>query len=244
MQTVDRAFTVLRAIAAQPSTSTLADVARAAELPKATVHRLLGALEEQSMVQQIGGRWALGPGLLTLTHEAAPVSALRELARPHLVELAQRLEEHASLAVPDGDATLYIDTAVSESSVTVQDWTGERLPYHASAAGLALMSSWTEDEVTRYTDAGLEAFTDSTVTTLKGLRHKITCVANDGAVWTRQEFSDDVNGIGAPILDRRGVAVGAINIYGPDYRFPGDRKEAEIVAPLLAACTRISSLLD
>jgi len=106
VQTIDRAFAVLRALAARPGTSTLSDVAREAGLPKSTVSRLLGALEEQAAVQALGGRWALGPGLTTLTHQAAPVSALRELARPDLVDLAEAFGENASLAIADDDAAL------------------------------------------------------------------------------------------------------------------------------------------
>ena len=131
MQAIDRAFTVLRALASRPGTSTLADVTREADLPKSTVLRLLIALEDQGAVQTVGGRYAIGPGLAALSHQGAPVSALKEVARPHIVELADLLQENVSLTIDDGDATLYIDTAVAESSVMVQDWTGERLPYHS-----------------------------------------------------------------------------------------------------------------
>lgn len=243
MQTIDRAFTVLRALAAENGTSTLADVSRASGLPRSTVLRLLGALEEQGMTQSIGGRWALGPGLTTLTHQTSPVSALKELARPHLLELADLIGENASLVIADGDGALYIDTAVAKSVVSVQNWTGERLPFHSSAAGLCLMSKWTDHQLRRYAAAGMTQFTRATVATLPDLRRRMIHIRDNGVVWTLREFSDDVNGVGAPIIGPDGEAIGAINVYGPDYRFPGPRPLDEITDPLIEACARISARL-
>ena len=76
-----------------------------------------------------------------------------------------------------------------------------------------------------------------------GVATKLADLARDGVVWTRREFADDVNGIGAPILGPDGAAVGAINVYGPTYRFPGDRPEAEIGRLVSDACGRIAARL-
>ena len=243
MQAIERAFTVLRVLAGGSGTSTLAEVARSSGLPKSTVLRLLNALHDQGAVQIVGGRYAIGPGLSALTDHGAPVSALKEIARPHLVDLADLLEENVALTIADGDATLYVDTALAESSVMVTDWTGERLPYHASAGGLALMSTWTAADRRRLVEAGLEPFTSSTVVTAAGLQAKMTAMADDGVVWTTQEYSEDVNGVAALITTAGGRVVGALNAYGPDYRFPGERAVDEITGPLLETCRHIGERL-
>jgi|DEB0MinimDraft_10_1074344.scaffolds.fasta_scaffold04170_2 DNA-binding IclR family transcriptional regulator len=243
MQAVDRIFSVLRALARQPGTTTLADLARRTSLPKPSLLRLLAALEDQGAVQSINGRYAIGPGLASLTQETPPISSLREIARPHLVELAGALHENVSLTVADDDHTLYLDTAVAESSVMVQDWTGERLPYHASAGGLVLMSTWSPADISRYAATRPQAFTAATVTTLTGLRAKIDEVNRTQVVWTHQEFSDDVNGVGTPITDAAGTVRGALNAYGPSYRFPGSRAPEEIARKLIAAGQAIGTRL-
>lgn len=243
MQAIDRAFTVLRALASRPGTSTLADVTREADLPKSTVLRLLIALEDQGAVQRLGGRYAIGPGLAALSHHGAPVSALKEVARPHLVELAELLEENVSLAIADGDATLYLDTATATSSVMVRDWTGERLPYHASAAGLALMTHWAAEDVRDLVAGGLEPFTATTATTLPQIEAKLATARATGVVWTHQEFSDDVNGVGAVIAGPSDEAAGALNAYGPDYRFPGVRDPSDIATAVAETANRIAERL-
>jgi len=239
MQGIERAFTVLRALAGKPGTSSLAEVTRASGLPKSTVLRLLAALEEQGAVQSLAGRYSIGPGLAALSHHGAPVSALREVVRPYLLEAAEALEENVSLTIEDGDATLYLDTAVAESSVRVHDWTGERLPYHASAGGLALLSTRSKAEIDALVKGGLEAFTASTVTTRTGITKKFAELAENGVVWTRQEFSDDVNGVASLIRRGSGEVVASLNVYGPNYRFPGERDEAEVASILIDACNKI-----
>lgn len=240
MQAIDRAFTVLRALASRRGTSTLADVTRESGLPKSTVLRLLIALEDQGAVQTVGGRYAIGPGLAALSHQGAPASALKEVARPHLVELADILQENVSLMIADDEATLYIDTALAEGSVTVQDWTGERLPYHGSAGGLVLLSTWSDDEITAFVGEGLEAYTPTTVTSLDEVMAKVEQARDTGVVFTHQEFSDEVNGVGALVTGPTGDVLGAINTYGPDYRFPGERDVDEIAAAVRETARRIS----
>jgi DNA-binding IclR family transcriptional regulator len=171
------------------------------------------------------------------------VSALKEIARPYMVEVAEDLSENVSLTIEDGAATLYLDTAVAQSSVQVKDWTGERLPYHASSGGLALLSTWSSEKVDELVEGGLQTFTSSTVVTRDGLDTKFRHLSQHGVVWTLQEFSDDVTGVAAVIRTAANDVVGALNAYGPDYRFPGDRPESEIAGVLIAACEKIGDRL-
>ena len=81
------------------------------------------------------------------------------------------------------------------------------------------------------------------MTTAAGIGRKLEELSTAGVVWTRQEFADDVNGVGAPILGPTGEAVGAIDIYGPTYRFPGDVSESTVAATVTDACDRIATRL-
>ena len=188
-----------------------------------------------------GARYAIGSGLATLTHDAAPVGSLRELVRPYLIELTNALGENASLGIADGDALLYLDTVSGESVVQVQDWTGERVPLHATAAGLALMASWTDAEVSAYAADGLDVLTEETVGTLTALRRRLRSVRAAGCAWTLGDFSDEVNGIGAVIVGAHGVPVGAVSVHGPTFRFPSHLGEPTITAAVTDAAARISA---
>lgn len=243
MQTIDRAFGVLRALASRRATSSLADVARLAALPKSTTSRILASLENLGMVDQVGGRYSIGSGLATLTHDATPVGSLRDVARPYLLDLAEHLGENVSLAIADEDAVLYIDSVPGAGVVQVPHWTGERVPFHGSAAGLALMSGWSDGRLSEYAADGLEALTPATITSLTALRTRIRAVRSTGVAWTRAEFSDEVNGAAAPIIGDGDDVVGALSAYGPTFRFPGDRPPDEIETAISDAAARISAHL-
>lgn len=243
MQTIERTFAVLRAIAEGDESVGVSEVARRAGLAKSTTSRILASLDELGMIDRLDDRYVIGQGLASLTDGARPGVALRDVARPYLVDLADEFGESVALAVEDGDEMVYVDTAVSEGMVQVRDWTGERFPLHTTSAGLVLLAAWTDDEVARYGQGDLEAFTDQTVTSADGLAARMRLVRDEGVAWTMGEFDEEINGIAAPIRDTNGTVVGAVNVSGPVYRFPADRPEPEIIEALVTACTQIGDRL-
>lgn len=244
MKTIERAFAVLRALAQQPESAGVSELARRAGLPKSTTSRILASLEELGMVERVAERFIIGPGLATLTHSATPVTSLRDVARPYLLELAEAVAEGVALAVPDGDDIVYVDTVPVQGAVQVQDWTGLRYPCHTVAAGLVLMAGWTDREIARYGRRDFERFTDLTISNATELATRIAEVRANGYAWTRGEFDDDLNGVAVALHDADGVAVGAINISGPMFRFPGDRPEAELTDLLAIAGSQINDRLS
>lgn len=243
MQTIERTFAVLRAIAEGDESVGVSEVARRAGLAKSTTSRILASLDQLGMVDRLDDRYVIGQGLAALTDGARPGVALRDVARPYLVDLADEFGESVALAVGDGDEMVYVDTAVSEGVVQVRDWTGERFPLHTTSAGLVLLAAWNDDEIDRYGRGELEAYTDKTVTTATGLRHRVAMVRREGVAWTLGEFDEEVNGIAAPISDTTGAVVGAVNVSGPAYRFPADRPTADVITALVTACTQIGDRL-
>ena len=63
VQSIERAFAILRALAVRPSGVT--ELADRVDLPKSTVARLLNALELEGAIEQVeaGGDYRLGPAI-------------------------------------------------------------------------------------------------------------------------------------------------------------------------------------
>ena len=123
VQSIDRAFGVLRALAAGPAGVT--DIADRVGLPKSTVSRMLSTLEELGAVEQVsvGGEYRIGWAMIELAAAARPGRSLISLARPHLVELARVTGEAAGISIPDGTDMLYLDQLTPNSELQVRDWT-------------------------------------------------------------------------------------------------------------------------
>ena len=225
MQTIERAFAALRAVRANQGSAGVSEVARATGLPKSTVSRLLTALEKVGAVDRFDptSGYVIGRGLMALASERPAIGSLRDVAQPYLRELTERLGESSGLTVADGQTALYIDHVSSDGSVRTRDWTGTRFPFHTVAGGLALLMTWSDASVERIADLGLESFSTETVTTKKDLRSKLTRGRRDEYVWTMGDFDLEINGVASPVRNGDGYAIGAISVYGPSYRFPGDR---------------------
>ena len=124
VQSIQRAFSVLRALSRSPMGVT--QLSESVGLPKSTVKRLLAALEEEGAVEQIevGGQYSIGDGLLDLS---GGLSSGRNLVswRPFLTALALEIDETVGLSVPDGKNVHYLDHVGPDTEVQVRDWTGE-----------------------------------------------------------------------------------------------------------------------
>ena len=219
----------------------VSDIARETRLAKSTVSRLLGTMEGLGVVDRDddAGRYRLGPGLSVFNPEATP--SLIELARPHLRDLVGDLGEDAGLAVTDGFDVLYIDQVGGPEPVQVVDWTGSRHPPHTVAAGYVLMRGWPKEKLSDYLSRPLIPSTVETDTSPDSVAERVGEWTDH--VWTYREFAGDVHGVASPILDPNGQIVAAVNLYGPSYRFPGERSPDEIGERLAEAGDRISRLL-
>jgi len=105
------------------------------------------------------------------------------------------------------------------------------------------MLGWSSAELDSYGRGDLEEFTAKTVASHAALLSRMEQVRIDRVAWTMGEFAEEINGAAAPIVDRAGLVVGAINVSGPTYRFPGTRTQAEIEGALVAACAQVSDRL-
>ena len=227
VQSIDRAFAVLRALASGPAGVT--EVSERVSLPKSTVSRLLSTLEEQGAVEQVavGGQYRIGWAMLELAAAARPGRSLVSVARPHLAELNRLAGEAAGLSIPDGTEMLYLDQLTPDSELQVRDWTGHRIPMHAVPSGQVVLA--TDDALTaRVLDAPLQRFTRHTITTATALRTKLRSVAEDGYAWAIEEFADGMNSVAAAVRAQDGHVVAALHVYGPASRFPGDRSRTEL----------------
>ena len=243
VQSIQRAFALLRALALGPAGVT--DLAERAELPKSTVARLLGALEAEGAVEQleIGGDYRLGAGLIDLAGAAAPGRNLIAAARPHLLELTDSTGETSGIAVLDGDEVLYLDHVESEEAVQVRSWTGEHVPLNVVSSGLILLMGQSPAFIDQYLSKPLTSLTPRSVTDPAILRQRLETIRADGYAWVFAEFDESLHSIAAPVWDASGEIIAALHVHGPAYRFPPADEVQAIGEAVKAAAARLSDQL-
>jgi IclR family transcriptional regulator, acetate operon repressor len=231
VQSIERAFAVLRSLSSGPAGVT--EIADQIELPKSTVSRLLGTLESIGVVEQVqvGGEYRIGAGMLDLAAAAQPVKSLVAAARPHLAELVRRTGEAAGVSIPDGLDMRYLDQVNPDGELQARDWTGTRIPMHAVPSGHVVLAASTQLQQTCFASNRIE-FTPHTLTTTTALKRRLADVTRDGYAWANEEFAIGMSSVAAAIHDPTGKVIGALHVYGPSSRFPGDR-DADQLGQLL-----------
>jgi DNA-binding IclR family transcriptional regulator len=136
---VDKAVTVLDALAAAPRGLALGELVAATGLPRATAHRIAVALERHGLVRRDGeGRFALGLRLVGLGRDAAAAYPLAEAARPVLAQLREQTGESVQLFVRSGDGRLCVESLESPHSLRWIVPVGQVLPLDRGSAGRVL----------------------------------------------------------------------------------------------------------
>jgi DNA-binding IclR family transcriptional regulator len=134
---VDKVAIVLRALFEAPRS--LAELQIAADLPRATAHRLAVALETHGLVRRDpDGRFALGLGLVALGHAAAAGFPLAELARPIILRLRDETGESVQLFVREIDGRRAVVSFPSPHALRWIVAEGALLPLDRGSAGRVL----------------------------------------------------------------------------------------------------------
>ena len=244
VQSIERAFALLRALATAPYGVT--ELAEQVDLPKSTVARLLSALESEGAVTQdeMGGEYRLGDGLLDIAGAAQPGRNLVATVRPFLLELSEEMGEAAGLGIMQGRDIYYLDHAEPEADVMVRDWTGEVLPMHSVPSGMAILAHLPQDEIAAYLAEPAEAVTPNTLVDPTAIHERLDAVRNLGYAWGYEEGVDGINSLAAPIISAGGEVVAAIHVHGPAYRFPNPDRTHDLGMRLIEAAAGIVAQLD
>ncbi|MGY1711049.1 IclR family transcriptional regulator [Geodermatophilus sp. SYSU D00758] len=220
---LDKAVSILRAVAAEPAT--LAELVERTGLPRATAHRLAVALEGHRLVRRTAaGAWAPGPGLAELSRGVAD---LADIAGRHLVVLRDTSGESAQFYVRDGATRVCVAAAERAHGLRDTVPVGARLPMTAGSAAHALLAFAPVDEVTPLLPAA--SFTARTLLDVRrrGWAHSVA------------EREAGVASLSAPVRDAAGGVLGAVSISGPVERL-GRRPAPEVVGAVLEAAGAIS----
>ena len=168
---------------------------------------------------------------------------ITEIMQPVVDELAQRLQESVFVAVLDEDSVRYVARATSNRVVSIGINIGSRAPAHAVSTGRVLLAGLSEDKLHAYLDSAvLEKITQNTVTSKVQLESLIDETRRQGWCIVDQELEVGLRSISAPIKNRSGEVVAALNVCCPSVRFTVKEMQAQITAG--AARRRLTHLPD
>ena len=221
IQSVDRAVSLLEAIAEAGGECTLTQLSHRTQLNISTCHHLLSTLVARGYVAKVPVRrsYALGARILYLSNACLRQVDLPARAAPFIEKINERTGETVHLAVLQGDAMMKVAKRESRHPVRVDTGTlGRTDAPHATATGKAMLAWLPEDDMRRVLAHGLARFTPKTITEWPDLLEALRHVRRNGYAMDDEEYQPGVICVGAAIRDHNGAVVGAISASTPTMR--------------------------
>lgn len=144
-----RAFDILECFSGGQTEQSITALCTRTGLPPATVHRMLANLVEWGAVERAArGRYRLGRRLWRLGNDVPSSRALKDIARPCLVDLHTMTGEVALLATRDDDHMMVADVIAGRTQLN--GWTAPRQLTLQSAPGLVALAHAPWEESRQY----------------------------------------------------------------------------------------------
>jgi IclR family pca regulon transcriptional regulator len=242
VQSLERGLAVIRAFDEHYPELTLSDVARRTGLTRAAARRFLLTLADLGYVRTDGRWFSLSPRILDLGYAYLSSLSLPDVAEPHLERLVAEVHESSSVSVLDGEDIVYVARVPTSRIMTVSINVGTRFPAYATSMGRVLLAALGEEELDAYlAHVELRPLSPRTVTSPESLRAELAKVRRQGWAMVDQELEEGLRSVGAPIRDRAGKTVAALNLSAHASRRTIAATRRELVPPLLATAARIEA---
>jgi IclR family transcriptional regulator, KDG regulon repressor len=249
VQTIERAAFILDILSHPPNGLSLGELARKANLPKGTAHRLLSSMAYFDLIRQepTTKNYLLGFKLVDLGNLLLSQIDLRSQARPLLINLSETVQETVHLVVLDKDKALYVDKVnlhQKASGLQMVSRLGSRIALHCSSVGKVLLAYMEKSDAEKLI-SGIELAkkTQNTISDPKKLIRHLSIVRDNGYAIDDEENEEGIRCVAAPIRNGSGRVEAAVSISGPTTRITMDRIQTDLKNLICETANSISAQL-
>ena len=243
VQGLQRGLSVIRAFGNAPSL-TIAEVAARTGLTRAVARRYLLTLQELECVVSQGNRFSLTPRLLDFGFAYLSTLDIPDLARPFVERVVETLHESCSVAVLDSVDAVFVLRVQASRLMSMNIRVGSRLPAYAGSMGKVLLAYLPPEQLDAYfARVSFKRFTPKTICDETSLRATMAEVRAKGYAFADEEVEAGVRTVAAPLFNRTGQVVAAINISSHAWRVSMKELKKSYLPVLLDASGQISRAL-
>lgn len=244
VQSFARGLAVLRSFGAHAPAQTLTEAAERCGLTRAAARRILLTLVYLGYVEHDGKWFRLTPRVLELGFAYLTSLPLWQRAQPALEALMAEVQESCSAAVLDSAEIVYVLRVQARRIMSVNLGVGSRLPAYCTSMGRVLLAGLPRNEwKARLAALPRQALTPRTVVEVDRLMDVLAQVHRQGWSLVDEELEPGLVTLAAPVIDRSGKVVAAINISGQRSRRTPAQMKQDLLPALLATAQHINELL-
>jgi IclR family transcriptional regulator, KDG regulon repressor len=245
VKSAERTLNLLELLSEQRQGLSLADISHALRIPKSSALQILRTLEAREYVarDRVTSRFQLDVRVFALGRAYAESMDLVREGQRVLAGLSRTLDETCHLAVLAGLDVVYVAKEESSQPMRMVSAVGRRLPAHATGVGKMLLAMLDPRVLqARLKGARLIRLTPRTITTVAHLREELRVTRDRWFAFDREESTDGLRCLAAPILDQHGAVIAAISASVPAVRLPAERIP-DVLAGVCDAARRLSRAL-
>ena len=244
VQSFARGLEVIRSFSPQSPAQTLSEVAARTGLTRAGARRILLTLQTLGYVESDGKFFRLTARILDLGFAYLSSLPIWNLAEPLMEALVDEVKESSSAAVLEGTDIVYVLRVPTHKIMSIGLGVGSRLPTYCTSMGRVLLADLDDEEVLRRLKAARpKALTKHTVTDVDTLLSKVQQARRQGWSLVNQELEEGLISLAAPITDRSGRVIAALNLSGQANRTNTKVAQETLLPALLRAAQTISRRL-
>ncbi|MEG4643583.1 IclR family transcriptional regulator [Paracoccus pantotrophus] len=203
---------VIEAFRAERPRLSIAEVAEATGLDRATARRCLLTLHELGYADYDGKFFTLTPRILRLGMGALAAMPLAQLVQPWLDQLSEQIGQSTSVSILDDTEIVYLARAAQRRVMSIGLMPGSRLPAHCTSMGRVLLAALPEPEARAIVErSDLTPRTRHSLTAPDEIMARIARARDDGHAVIDQEVELGLRSLAVPLLNAHGRVVAALN---------------------------------
>lgn len=208
-----KGLAVIETFTADQPRQSIAEVAAASGLDRATARRCLLTLAHHGYADWDGKFFTLTPRVLRLGTACLATMPLPQIVQPLLDRLSDEIGESSSVSILDGAEIVYIARAAQRKVMSISLMPGTRLPAFCTSMGRVLLAALPEAEAEAILRAApMPARTPHTLTEVAAVLQELARIRAQGYAVNDQEVEIGLRSIAVPLVNARGRVVAAINL--------------------------------
>lgn len=227
------------------SVMSVADAARASGATRAAARRCLLTLVDLGYLELTGRDYRPLPRLRRLGGVVSEQDRLVQVATPLLARARDELEESVSLAVLDGDQSLFIARVEAQHIVATGVRVGATLPLYCSATGRVLLSANTEADIkAKLSRTPIVARTPHGLSNLSDIVAAIEAAARNGYAISDEELALGLRSLAVPVFGAGHDIVAAVSVSAASARIKVSDMRKRFLPKLKICADAISQALQ
>ena len=234
-----RGLDILRAFHAGDGMLGNQEIAARTNLPKPTVARLTHTLTELGYLNYARRfrKYELGAPVLALGYAALANLDIRQVARPHMQQLATYSNSSVALAGRDRMSMIYVECCRGPAAVALTLDVGSRVPLPITSLGRAFLAALPERDRSVMLDQIRKRWRDDWTKVKAAIDKAERDIAQRGFCLSVGDWLPEINGAAVPIRANDGSTIYALNCAGPSFNLSREKLERDI-GPRLVSLAR------